>query len=117
MKKSPTMMPAEVRSRSGSAMSQNEIRLSTMANVLTVDYLISGDSRFSAEMSELYADLAKAQHQGDVEGADYVRKTIREFLQGLPADGEIDEPLLPVRRGRRLANQSIGKRKRVLNSR
>jgi hypothetical protein len=68
------------------------------------------DPRTSEWLSVFYAHLARAQANGDEEGIAYLRQAIAEAMRGEPA-GEIDEPLLPLRRHR------PQRRGRVSNSR
>ena len=73
------------------------MNLSTITNSLIADFLASRDACFLVRLSFLCADLATAQEAGDHEAVDYIKGTIREFLQGIEIDGEIDEPLrIPV---------------------
>ena len=54
----------------------------------------SDDPRRTATLAILYAELARAQVNGDREAVDYARDTIREFLTATPDDC-VDMPLFP----------------------
>ncbi len=55
------------------------------------------DPSLASSLSVFYADLARAQLDDDAEGVQYARNAIAEAMRGIPA-GEIDRPLLPIRR-------------------
>ena len=52
--------------------------------------------RLASSLSVFYAELARAQADGDQEAIQYVRSAIAEAMRGVP-DGEIDMPLIPPR--------------------
>ena len=57
------------------------------------------DPSTAISLSVLYAELARAQMDGDADAVRYARDAIREATAPLPS-GDIDEPLLPRRRAR-----------------
>jgi hypothetical protein len=57
----------------------------------------SDDPRQTARLAILYAELARAQAEGDTVVIDYARDTIREFLTATP-ENCADLPLLPILR-------------------
>jgi hypothetical protein len=57
------------------------------------------DPTLASSLSVFYAELARAQTEGDRQGADYARRAIAEAMRGVP-EGEIDLPLLPLLRRR-----------------
>ena len=52
------------------------------------------DQDMAGHLSFFYAELARAQREGDDEGVEYTRSAIAEAMRGVP-DGDIDVPLFP----------------------
>jgi hypothetical protein len=53
----------------------------------------------ASSLSVFYAELARAQAEGDRDGVAYARSAIAEAMRGVP-EGDIDVPLLPRLRKR-----------------
>ena len=94
-----------------STMSQARFKGARRGSAIGPD---ANDPWVAASLAVLYGELAMAQSQRSDRAVAYARRAIQNLLKGVPT-GEIDEPLLPLKRpSARKSKKSLPRRRRSL---